>query len=595
MLVNLTPEKPHLKAASIQTLDSSMDWIASFMDVNSYRGTSPKQSDFIERDRNFESKITHPGLIHYAHLCWAKEHGLSLRPDMIYNALISEIAFDILDSPNDYAYLFTADTTKKIDIFTIGKLFDYDQIISMIQNRILEPDFASAICDVKFESDVPNAHIARLMAFANMGTPFFNLFGTLCGIPHVEILGSFDDWFNLYNTICILKRFGPSEQSSKYKIKSHTDSMTKSINIVANIIYYCFDTKLESMTQMYNSKVEFFSDIFHYDKNVICGSGHDTMVVSGWLRFFYLDSDEGKDLDHYHCHTNYVCMHDLITNKRYCQVVSLAFSDMDIENNILRPGYGIITYEIMNRKIYNKLAMVSKGKDLFGNLGNAEYKMTKNELQEVIEKGTICPGKKECTLCKNAFPDDGHYYSNDGIDICEECAYGFTVIKLADDTSNECLLCKNILDSVNCPKNKALKLYDKYICSNCTKHKWFKYFKDHGDFIGKCDWCNKNISNNIYTSYDGINVCQQCTNLVKESLEKRESIIFPCLGPTNRTSDKRSWFVPAGKTPSQLTVCEECFEDNIKDTADAPIFTEYNNVANCCCDYQLWCNEKDQQ
>lgn len=598
MLVKLSNEKPEARAARIQSLDSTSEWISSFMDKQPYNDTAPKASDFVELDRNFKSNITHPGLIHYAHYCWAKEYGLSLRPDMIYNAIISEIAFDILSNPDDYKHLFTGTTNQKINILTVGKLFDYDQMISLIKSKILEPDFADAICDLVFESDVPNARRARLMAFANMGTPFFNLFGTMCGIPHVEIVGSYDDWVKLYDAIRVLQRFGPSESARDYRRKHYANHMEKSLNIVANIIYYCFDIRLDPMTQMYNTKEEFFSDIFHYGSNVVCGSGHDTMVVSGWLRFFYGDSDEGVDLDHYHCHTNYVCMHDLDTNKRYCQVVSLAFSELDSENNILRPGYGIVTYEVLNRKIYNKLAMISKDTGLFSR--GPSYNMTKDELREVMEKGTLNTWKKECTWCKNTFSIQHEYYSHDGKDICGSCTHTCEMVDLPDDPSPECFLCGDILTSQKCPGKRIFEFnWDddsnddsnadpKYMCVKCFGT-WGQYRQSYDRYHKeKCDWCSVEIKTGVpFTCHEGLNVCKQCGDTAKSSLENRGSIIFPCLGPTARTSDKRSWYVPEGKTSHQCTICEECFEDKLRSKVDASTFTRYDGLYSCCCDYEI--------
>lgn len=255
------------------------------------------------------------------------------------------MAHDILSRSGEYKYLFT-DSKDKVEIETVGQLFDIDQIISKVRSIINSPDFLSLICDTEFESDVPNAKLSRRMCFAHMGTPYFSYMGTLCGLPHVEVIGSEADWFKLYHTILALKEFGPSDNKS-----GHENHMLECANIISNIIYYCFGTKTENFEQLYKSKEEFFSDIFHYGDNPKCESGHDGRIVSGWLRVFYGDSlkyTPSRDLYKYNTHSNYICMK--YEEKMYCQVVSLAYSELDSERNTLIPHYGIVTYEITDHR-----------------------------------------------------------------------------------------------------------------------------------------------------------------------------------------------------------------------------------------------------
>ena len=146
------------------------------------------------------------------------------------------------------------------------------------------------------------------------------------------------------------------------------------------VILKDFDVKTYNFEQLYEIKEDFFSDIFHYGKNIKCGSGHDDQIVSGWLRVFYGDTLKYppiKDFDKYLSHTNYVCTKDIDENKMYCQMVSLAYSILDTDKNILIPGYGIVTYEITNELVYNKLAMITEKSetinDISINKNNLDY------------------------------------------------------------------------------------------------------------------------------------------------------------------------------------------------------------------------------
>src|SRR5690348_11918687 len=108
MLVQLNQLKDK-DAATTQSrsLDTHANWIKSFGGVRSSSFWNPEKTDvshFVELNKNFDAKYTHAGLISYAYLAWASERGMQLRPDMILNAIISELADHILSNPKHYEY-----------------------------------------------------------------------------------------------------------------------------------------------------------------------------------------------------------------------------------------------------------------------------------------------------------------------------------------------------------------------------------------------------------------------------------------------------------------------------------------------------------
>lgn len=421
------------KPAPHRHLSDKTSWIKSFAGVkrsNWLDCGDGDSDDFIEISKNFDSVHTHAGLISYIHYAWANEMGVQLRPDMIMNAIISELANSILSNPKNYQHLFV-DGDDKIDIVTVGALFDIDQLIVLIKNVIKNDEFISIICDTVFESDVKNASLSRKMTFACMGTPFYNYLCALCGIPHVEVIGSLEDWNKLLNVIISLYKFYPITRNERDKLK-HEKWIETCVNVVDNIIRYCFEDvgdeiRFESK-QIGNSKEEFFSDIFHYGNNIICGSGHDAHIVTGWIRAFYGCSDltynSVMSLSKYNSHTNYVCMKSVDTNKLYCQVVSLAYSDFDSERNILSPQYGIVTYEVVNEKTYARLAMQEK----IDKHGQSYVPLSNEKLKEIVENGTrYTPAYNHYGYVTNVICDKCREYTEDVIgygtvhDLCMNC------------------------------------------------------------------------------------------------------------------------------------------------------------------------------
>jgi hypothetical protein len=419
------------KPKSHKQLSTSTEWIKSFAGVerNSWRERMPKLEDFVETDRNFNPKTTHSthcGLVHYFHNCWAKEIGAVLRPDMIFNAIISELVHRIHDKPEYYKYLFT-DSDKKIDITVVANLFDYEKFLALVGNVVKDKEFMSIVCDTEFESDVPNAKLARMMAFASAGAPFFNYLGSMCGIPHLEIQGAESDWIKLHELVCKFKKIQPLDCDLHYS-NNYNTFISKSANVIANIIYYCFTKSISDFEQIEDSAENFFSDIFHYGRNSKCGSGHDEFIVKGWLKCFYGDSD--KDISNYRTHTNYVCMKNEDEDKFYCQVVSLAYSVYNEEKEVLEPHYGIVTYEILDKIVYNKLAMIQPEVD---SKGRSYIPLTKRELKNIVEKGKLYD------------PAISHYNTGDTYVICDRCRANVTVAYGYGDNNDLCLPCVEVV------------------------------------------------------------------------------------------------------------------------------------------------------
>lgn len=422
-----TSEKPTAPIDHYK-LDSDKNWVntlGEFIEGHFWNTKTLNAAKFELVNKNFTSEYTHAGFISYLHYCWAREFGAVLRPDMIFHTIISELASKILSKPKLYNYLFT-DSEKKVDIMTFDQLFDYNQLLANFKTLIKNQDFMSTICDTEFDSDVANAKLARVMTFTHMGTPFFNYLCTLCGIPSVRIDGSIDDWMKLRNSIIKLKEFPPEKNQEKHLVWLNT-----SVNVIDNIIFWAFNIQTEQIKIMFKSKEDFFMNMFHYGKNNQCDSGHAQNLVHGWARHFFDDLEEPSlDLNKFHYHTNYVCMKALNSNGTltgyFIQMVSLAFSELDEETNTMTPQYGIVTYRIRERGIFNKLAFINEEKKI-GENNHQYYEIDDEEIREIIEKGRHYNPAKDhyrcdvtvyCDKCGNVATECYGYIEKD---LCMTC------------------------------------------------------------------------------------------------------------------------------------------------------------------------------
>jgi len=381
------------------TMSSASDWVGSFIEKDLFSSKSKPLNEVCEEvNRNFTSNITHAGFIHYLHLCWATEVGCELRPDMIWYTVVSELASLVLSNPERFKNLFNNETIKKnITIVSGSPIINADTLVEAIRNVIANQEFLSDICDVKFESEVENSNYAVKMSFACMATPYFNYFNTLCGIPHVELIGSQEDWNKLYDSIYKLDKYICDTTSQRIMESQRQDHKWISLckHTVKNIIYYGF---LESE----ESKKEFFSDIFHYGKNTKCGSGHPTNIVLGWAKNFYRVNQE-TDLSHFKTHVSYV-PYTNYDDKVYCHLTCLSHSIKDEVNNTLRPQYGIVNYVIIDDDKANEIMNPKRTDD-----NGIKYQpLSKKQLIEIIKNG-------------KHYNPAGLHYNRDCRVICDYC------------------------------------------------------------------------------------------------------------------------------------------------------------------------------
>lgn len=358
--------------------------------------------------------VTHAGFISYLHTCWSDEKGAVLRPGDIFNTIISEISNEISMNSNKYKFLFNDSPFKKDLTIIVGNEteINVEQIIHLLSKNVVNKKFLDLICNTNFNSDVKNAGLTRKIIFANMASSYFNYFSTMCGIPHLDILGDLFEWNYLLKQVEKLSEF------------IQLNVINQSCSIIASIIYHAFDVKSDKYKIFGSSKQEFFSDIFHYGKNKRCGSGHDAQIVSGWARVFYgypYDSEPYQDLYHYSGHCQYVCVENLETQRKFCKVISLSYSKL--ENDTLIPYYGYVNYEILDVNLFNFMA--KKTENVRGEIVD---KLSIGDALNIIKKGKFYdPASDHYTPSTTVICDFCHSnmikgYGYEKLDICETCA-----------------------------------------------------------------------------------------------------------------------------------------------------------------------------
>ncbi|KAF2450369.1 hypothetical protein P171DRAFT_426763 [Karstenula rhodostoma CBS 690.94] len=155
------------------------------------------------------------GLVWAAYHAYSKHHHLTLRPEDIWFAIISQLSFYINAHAEDLRSLFVAhEGRKKLVVDAAGSLLtvDFGQIAKnladMIQENVTRPDLQKWIVP-SFSTTTASDRAVAAVLFMGAMQKYFSYGACLaCGIPSVTLLGEQADWENILQRLDVLPEFG---------------------------------------------------------------------------------------------------------------------------------------------------------------------------------------------------------------------------------------------------------------------------------------------------------------------------------------------------------------------------------------------------
>lgn len=277
-----------------------------------------------------ENTLTHGSLIHYVYNCWAREHNVVLRPDMIMYTILCEIARYIVTDPESVRHLYSNSNDKIMVSFDFSSFETLeDNILAKLKSLIANQEYMHTILDIHYKSAPEEFKKVIPAIFLYSATPFFSYCSVTCGIPEVIIKGDILEWNDVNNRINKLKEFIPT--ISKY--------LDKCNEVLNNI--------LESIK---NNDTNKMNNIFTLRANRDCLSGAPPVICNGWICDLYMNTY--SMINKYNTHLAAIpYSHD---GNNYVKIWGLCYSNLD--NNTLNPQYGYTVYEILNKNLFQALS-----------------------------------------------------------------------------------------------------------------------------------------------------------------------------------------------------------------------------------------------
>ncbi|KIM58559.1 hypothetical protein SCLCIDRAFT_90807, partial [Scleroderma citrinum Foug A] len=223
------------------------------------------------------------GFVHTVLECYNQHHALTIRPDDVWLAILTQFSCFVSGNAEALRSLFVLHDGKKELSMEVkqkeGKV-DWDLVVQMlvetmnakIQENVIDPELRQWIIPAFSTTNDNDRLVAGMVMMATVKEYFSFRICLLCGIPRVTLQGEKDDWVYILNRIEKLKEFGPQ-----------TTAWYRLLHPILSRFVKAFDKP--------NSRknLEFWSKVAHFES---LGSG--PMWLSGWITAFMAFNEKGQ-------------------------------------------------------------------------------------------------------------------------------------------------------------------------------------------------------------------------------------------------------------------------------------------------------------
>jgi hypothetical protein len=258
------------------------------------RGTSPRDSQKCKRI--IQSSITEDefgkshliesnnGFVHAAFNAYCSHHHLTIRPEDVWFAILSQLNFYINANAEKLRDHFVSHQgQKQLEVKEVGNIHSVDvgalarRMTALIQENVKDPNLRDWIMPAFSTTTVTDRTTAAVLMMGSMQAYFSYKMTLMCGIPTVTLLGERADYEDILARLDKLPELGPQ-----------TSTFADLLRPVLRNFMATFDPKQAATSR------DFWSKIAHR-----FGGGSGPSYLGGWLTAFCFWDDKGK------------CMYDL--------------------------------------------------------------------------------------------------------------------------------------------------------------------------------------------------------------------------------------------------------------------------------------------
>lgn len=249
-----------------------MELPKGYIDIFTYDNDTGRQS------RDLQIYKMSQNYLYYLEDCWKNHFGIIIRPDFLWNMILSEMSYLVNQNPDDYRSLFTQfDDKQEISIQQADPfIMDLSLLKKELSKQIL---FDANVLFPKFEDQTVASQYNQYLIFAEMASPYYDYSIKLCGFNGIRVYGERHEWMMMKANIINLRKI--FKQSDDMKIY-----LNKILKILKRILKHF-------------KEPEFWNGIF---KKTKCGSG--TYEVDGWILEFYETIPDVRKTHNFNLHNS---------------------------------------------------------------------------------------------------------------------------------------------------------------------------------------------------------------------------------------------------------------------------------------------------
>ncbi|KAJ4412291.1 hypothetical protein N0V91_000762 [Didymella pomorum] len=240
------------------------------------------QSSFSEKElQEAHVSPSNNGLVYAAYYAYNHHHHLTIRPEDVWFAILSQLNFYINAHAEELRDYFVAhEGQKKLTVYAVGTLQTVDvgglaqHMTKLIHENVKDSDLKAWIMPDFTTTTDSDRSVAAVLMMGTLQKYFSYGMSLLCGIPSVTLLGEREDWQKIHNKLNKLSEFGEEPTNFAEQLRP----------ILRNFIsMFDADAKSNPGLQAFWGRIA--------DKHSM-GSG--PTWFSGWITTFCMWNEDGK-------------------------------------------------------------------------------------------------------------------------------------------------------------------------------------------------------------------------------------------------------------------------------------------------------------
>ena len=282
------------------------------------------------------------GFVRACYSAYSNHHHLTLRPEDIWFAILTQLSFHINAHAEELRHFFVAhEGQEEVEVIEVGTIKTVDfgpmalRMTKKMDKHVLDPDLRQWILPDFTTTTVTDTVTAAVLMMGAMQEYFSYKFTLCCGIPSAVLLGEREDWVKIHSRLNKLPQLG-----------QEPEQFARLLSPVLGYFVRSFDSPNDPAVH------SFWTRIAHQN------GGSRQHFLSGWLTAFCFWDAGGKCL--YNAPTGTVD-----TNDRSASYATSPGCDIDgtlyhrVDTNDIPEGYVSLPVTVDDNGVIHKSRMVA--------------------------------------------------------------------------------------------------------------------------------------------------------------------------------------------------------------------------------------------